>query len=36
MADTYEPPQIEQRTEIAPMLIGALISDTNTDGAVGS
>jgi len=36
MADTYDPPRIEQRFEIAPMLIGVLISDTNTDGAVGS
>ena len=31
MADTYEPPRVEDRTDVAPMLIGAAIGSPNID-----
>jgi hypothetical protein len=31
MAGTYEPPRIEQRTDIGPMLIGVPIASANAD-----
>ena len=37
MADTYEPPRIEQRTDIGAALIGGPgIVSTNTDGAISA
>ncbi len=31
MTGTYEPPRIEQRADIGPMLIGVPISSVNVD-----
>ena len=33
MADTYDPPRIEQRTDIGPMLIGVQIISDNVDAS---
>jgi hypothetical protein len=34
MPDTYEPPRIEERTEIGPNLIGGIaLLSTNVDGS---
>jgi hypothetical protein len=34
MADTYEAPAIESRTEITPALIGAILISANLDADV--
>jgi hypothetical protein len=34
MADTYEAPAIESRTEITPALIGAVVISANIDNNV--
>jgi hypothetical protein len=36
MAGTYEPPRIEQRTDIGPQLIGAPVSSLNVDNNVSA
>jgi len=36
MTDEYDPPRIEQRTAIEPMLIGVLINSANVDNEISA